>query len=62
MAHASDVDPELTGGYLYHVVCHDCPTESISSGESEAEARLDEHRASTGHNVELAALPSGNDF
>lgn len=56
MAHATDVDSAVTGEYLYHVVCHDCPTELLSSGASEAEARVDEHEASTGHNVELAAL------
>lgn len=40
----------------YHIVCHDCPTEFLTSGRSEAEQRLSEHRRSTGHNVEFASL------
>ena len=40
----------------YHIVCHDCPTELLVDGEAKAERRLSEHRSSTGHNVEFAAL------
>ena len=45
----------------YHIVCHDCPTELLTNGEAKAEQQLSEHRASTGHNVEFAAL-SGVDM
>ena len=41
---------------VYHIVCHDCPTELLSHGEAEAERQLSKHRSSTGHNVEYAAL------
>jgi len=58
MANATDVESRATGDYLYHVVCHDCPTELLVTGISEAEARLEEHQASTAHDVELAALPN----
>ncbi|GGI97513.1 hypothetical protein GCM10008995_04260 [Halobellus salinus] len=40
----------------YHIVCHDCPTELLADGEAEAQRHLSEHRSSTGHNVEFAAL------
>jgi hypothetical protein len=40
----------------YHIVCHDCATEFLTSGEAEAEQRLSEHRSETGHNVEFAPL------
>jgi hypothetical protein len=40
----------------YHVVCHDCQTESITFAADEAEAQLSEHRSETGHNVEVALL------
>jgi hypothetical protein len=41
---------------VYHVVCHDCQTEFLATDGSEAERQLSEHRSSTGHNVEFAAL------
>ncbi len=41
---------------VYHVVCHDCPTEFLVTDGSEAEQRLAEHRSATEHNVEMAAL------
>lgn len=41
---------------IYHVVCHDCPTEFVCKGESAARERLSQHRSATGHRVELAAL------
>ena len=41
---------------VYHVVCHDCRTEFLATDGSEAERQLSEHRSSTGHNVEFAAL------
>ncbi|MBB6645407.1 hypothetical protein [Halobellus ruber] len=40
----------------YHIVCHDCPTEFLTDGRTEAEQRLSEHRRSTDHSVEFASL------
>jgi len=40
----------------YHIVCHDCPTEFLTTRQAEARRRLSEHRNSTGHNVEFAPL------
>ncbi|WP_049988011.1 hypothetical protein [Halobellus rufus] len=56
MAQAPDTGRDVAGEYLYHVVCHDCPTESLSEDATEAEAQGDEHRTSTGHHVEVAEL------
>jgi len=44
---------------VYHIVCHDCPTEFVSRGESKAREQLSEHRSATGHHVEYAALDHG---
>ena len=44
------------GGGIYHIVCHDCPTEFLATEDSEAEQRLTEHRSATGHNVDFAAI------
>jgi hypothetical protein len=40
----------------YHIVCHDCPTECLTTEGTEAERLLAEHRTATGHNVEFASL------
>jgi hypothetical protein len=58
MSQVFDADSDANEEYLYHVVCHDCPTESVSERASDAEERLDEHRSSTGHNIEVAQLPN----
>jgi len=41
---------------VYHIVCHDCPTEFLATEGSKAEQRLSEHRSATGHDVDFAAL------
>jgi hypothetical protein len=56
MSNAIDGDAPENESPVYHIVCHDCPTEFISRSESDAERHLSEHRASTGHNVEYADL------
>ncbi|WP_144902798.1 hypothetical protein [Halobellus captivus] len=56
MVRAVEPDAELTAKHLYHVVCHDCLRESLSSGAAEAEKQVDEHRSATGHHVEFATL------
>lgn len=47
---------EATEADVYHIVCHDCPTEFVSKGESKAREQFSEHRSTTGHRVEFAAL------
>jgi hypothetical protein len=49
-------DPIDSGTGFYHIVCHDCPTEFLARGESEARTQCSEHESSTGHNVEFASL------
>ncbi|MGQ4557020.1 hypothetical protein [Halobellus sp. GM3] len=56
MAKADGSDSDRSETSMYHVVCHDCPTESVSQSEPDAERRSTEHRSTTGHNVEYAAL------
>ncbi|QCC47457.1 hypothetical protein [Halobellus limi] len=58
MSQVFDADSDADGEYVYHVVCHDCPTESVDARASDAEERLDEHRISTGHDIEVARLPN----
>ena len=41
---------------VYHIVCHDCPTEFVSRGESKAQEQVSEHKSATDHRVEFAAL------
>mgnify|MGYP000229965245 CR=1 FL=1 len=36
----------------YHVVCHDCEFEDVVDDETEAEADVEEHRQTEGHDVE----------
>jgi len=48
--------PTANEAEVYHIVCHDCPTEFVSRGESKAREQLSEHRSATGHHVEYAAL------
>ncbi|MFB6251243.1 MAG: hypothetical protein ABEI27_06085 [Halobellus sp.] len=55
MTRAADGGPSESAS-AYHVVCHDCQTESVAFAEDEAEAQLSEHRSETGHNVEIALL------
>ncbi|RLM87863.1 hypothetical protein D3D02_14170 [Halobellus sp. Atlit-38R] len=49
----SDADP---GDRVYHVVCHDCPTEHLTERAAEAEKLFSEHRSVTDHDVDVAAL------
>jgi hypothetical protein len=47
---------ETAESKVYHIVCHDCPTEFVSQGESKAQKQLSEHESETNHHVEFAAL------
>lgn len=40
----------------FHVVCHDCPFEALTSHRECAEAGVQAHRKNTGHNVEHAPI------
>ncbi|MFB6090133.1 MAG: hypothetical protein ABEJ97_03660 [Halobellus sp.] len=58
MARTVDTDTSEESRPVYHLVCHDCPTESVATDEREARERLEDHRAETGHNVEFARFTS----
>ncbi|WP_435184308.1 hypothetical protein [Halobellus sp. EA9] len=56
MTRAVDTNTSEEQRSVYHLVCHDCPTESVIAGERVAQEQLEAHRAETGHNVELAPI------
>ncbi|WP_200862326.1 hypothetical protein [Candidatus Halobonum tyrrellensis] len=41
---------------VFHVVCHDCPTESLRYTESDAENTAAAHTDSTDHHVSVGRL------
>lgn len=58
MSRPADADEGEKQRPVFHLVCHDCPTEAVARGEREAQERLSKHRSETGHNVELAPIAS----
>ena len=41
---------------LFHVVCRECPTESLRDSRREAETVADDHTASTDHDVAVGRV------
>lgn len=60
-ATADDVEARTdgNGGMNYHVVCRDCPYESIEETEEWAQARVTAHDWETGHDVEYSPINGG---
>lgn len=41
---------------MYHVVCRDCTTESLTASRADAETRAASHASAAGHDVEFAPV------
>ncbi|QLG27223.1 hypothetical protein HUG10_06555 [Halorarum halophilum] len=46
----------MTGGLVFHVVCRECPTESLRQSAAEAETLATAHASDTDHSVAVERI------